>query len=124
MADVESFLGQAPPNEAACRIRLDVILRDCVRKERIWISQHRREHNPENLNKIAVTPETQLTIVVKHGGRDHLLEGLADYTFWYDDKSMGTSLVVVEAKSRDTFGEGIPQCLAYLGKCLLFFNTG
>lgn len=38
----------------------------------------------------------------------YLLEGLADYTFWYDDKSMGR-LVVIEAKSRDTFGERIPQ---------------
>lgn len=51
--------------------------------------------------------------MVKHERRDHLLEGVADYTFWY--KSMGTPLVASMAKDTDTFGGGIPQCLMYLG---------
>lgn len=95
-------------------MRLDVILRDCVRNERQWIAEHRHRNRQEN--QIAITPETHLDAVVQHKGRDHLLDGTADYAVWYDDKAMGTSLVVVEAKSLDTFGEGLSQCLAYLGK--------
>jgi len=46
-----------------------------------------------------------------------MLTGFADYSLWYDEpKTMGTNLVVVEAKRSGNAGSGEAQCLAYMGR--------
>jgi hypothetical protein len=46
-----------------------------------------------------------------------MLVGKADYTLWYNDQeTMGTNLIVVEAKRKYSAGTAIPQLIAYMGK--------
>ncbi|KAL1980479.1 hypothetical protein VTN96DRAFT_4035 [Rasamsonia emersonii] len=43
-----------------------------------------------------------------------MLNGQSDYTIWYDDQTMGTNLVIIEAKRQLAHMLAIPQCLAYM----------
>jgi hypothetical protein len=84
-------------------MRLDVLLRDCVRNERQWIDDYRHRTRQENNFGISVPPGCRLDVVAQHNGRDHRLSAAADYSVWYDnfDKTMGTGLVVVAANDEE-----------------------
>lgn len=92
------------------------MLRDCIKNERLWLANQTPTSRPKN--QLCFTLENHLEMVVKNNRRQELWNGVADYSVWYDDESMGTSLIVVEAKSRQTFCEGLRQCLGYLGELL------
>jgi len=64
--------------------------------------------------------ETPLKHRVIYKKEARTLSGIADYTLWYDDKeSMGTNLVVVEAKKHQALSEAATQLVAYMGKLFL-----
>lgn len=47
-----------------------------------------------------------------------MLIGFADYSFFYDKSSaqtMGTNIVMVEAKRRNDTGDALAQLIAYMG---------
>jgi hypothetical protein len=119
LTDIREFLTKDPTNEASSRLRLDSILRSCLRDERAWYTGKPDESRKANLNRLTGTLESDLTIVVKRRGRLELLNGSVDYSVWYDDKSMGTSLVIVRVRNHSAFGAGLKECLAYSGKAPL-----
>lgn len=64
--------------------------------------------------------ETNLKYRVTYKKETRTLSGLADYTLWYDDtESMGTNLVVVEAKRCQALDEAAAQLVACMGKLFL-----
>jgi hypothetical protein len=64
--------------------------------------------------------ETNLKHRVTYKNETRTLSGLADYTLWYDDtESMGTNLIVVEAKRYGAIEEAAAQLVAYMGKLFL-----
>lgn len=67
--------------------------------------------------KLSLRFETRLAFVVTHMREKRTLNGLVDYTLWYDDsEAMGTNLVVVEAKRHMGLREAASQVVAYMGK--------
>lgn len=49
-----------------------------------------------------------------------ILSGVADYTLWYNsDETLGTNLVVVEAKRSGWVGQAAGQIIAYMGEFIL-----
>lgn len=119
LTDIREFLTKDPTNEASSRLRLDSILRSCLRDERAWYTGKSDENRKANLNRLIGTLESDLTIAVKRRGRLELLNSNVDYSVWYDDKSMGTSLVIVRVRNHSAFGAGLKECLAYSGKAPL-----
>jgi hypothetical protein len=103
---------QEPENEASCRLRIDAMLLKCLDVE----YDRAQKNNQWALSPMALAPETHLELAVTRWGEKKLLTGKADYTLWYDDQSIGTNLIVVEAKKADSFSTGVPQCLGYMGK--------
>lgn len=60
--------------------------------------------------------ENRLEVEMVCNGVEVFVNGSADYAAWYDKRSMGTGLVVVEAKDDASGGLGLWQCLAYMGE--------
>ena len=61
--------------------------------------------------------ETKLSFEVTFNEEKRLLQGIADYSLWYDQKeSMGTNLLLVEAKRPTEFSSADGQLVAYMGK--------
>jgi hypothetical protein len=64
--------------------------------------------------------ETALKYQVNYKKEPRTLSGIADCTLWYNDKeSMGTNLVVAEAKPYQSLSEAAEQMVAYMGKLFL-----
>jgi hypothetical protein len=106
-----------PENEATYQIRINSMLLKCLDCER-----NRAETNNQwTLAPMALAPETDLELEITMFGKKITLYGRADYTLWYDDFLIGTNLVIIEAKKRDSATTGIPQCLGYMG--MLFYST-
>jgi hypothetical protein len=67
--------------------------------------------------QITLQFETEFKYPVKYENQTRMLSGIADYTVWYDSaKSVGTNLIVVEAKRRRLTGGAAGQVLAYMGE--------
>jgi hypothetical protein len=95
------------------------MLLSCIRAEQIHMS---KLHPATSTAKsISLTAETHLELEVKYKGKTHFLNGKADYSVWYDDREMGTNLVICELKDIGGVATGIPQCLAYMGKLFFIF---
>ena len=61
--------------------------------------------------------EPELAFPVNFKKEKRHLVGKADFTLWYDDEdSMGTNLVVVEAKCEGTASLAARQLIAYMGR--------
>ncbi len=61
--------------------------------------------------------ETELAFPVNLKKEKRQLVEKADFTLWYDDEdSMGTNLVVVEAKCEGTTSLAAGQLIAYMGR--------
>lgn len=119
LMDIRDFITEDPTNETYSRLRLDSILRACVRDERAWLASQPDESSKTNLNKPIATLQSDLSIVVKRRRRLELLNSSVDYSIWHDDKStLGISLVVVRVRNKAAFDAGLKECLAYSGKIL------
>jgi hypothetical protein len=72
--------------------------------------------NPAEPAELCLRFETALKHRVIYKKEARTLSGIADYTLWYNDKeSMGTNLVVVEAKKHQSLSEAAAQLVAYMG---------
>jgi hypothetical protein len=71
-------------------------------------------------SKLSLRFETNLKCPVTYKKEKRTLSGLADYTLWNNDtESMGTNLVVVEAKRYHSLEGAAAQLTAYMGKLFL-----
>jgi hypothetical protein len=105
-------MAQDPENEAACRMRIDAILVECI-----GLEQDRAKQNREYaMALISLAAETSLQLDVILKGKKRVVSGRADYTLWYDDHSLGTNLIIIEAKKQGAYSEGFCQCLGYMGR--------
>jgi hypothetical protein len=67
--------------------------------------------------QITLQFETELKYPVKYKDQMRMLSGVANYSLWYDNaQSVGTNLLVVEAKRRRMTGAAAGQVLAYMGE--------
>jgi hypothetical protein len=67
--------------------------------------------------QITLQVETELKYLIKYKNQTWMLSGIADYTLWYDSaESVGTNLIIVEAKRRRLTGGVAGQVLAYMGE--------
>jgi hypothetical protein len=129
----------SPNNEAFTRCRLNNILVCCIAEEkRLAMSKNTppaagpadapptatsanpalRPTTPLSWPaQIALRFETELKYPVKYKDQMRMLSGIADYSVWYDNtESVGTNLLIVEAKRRRMTGAAAGQVLAYMGK--------
>lgn len=60
--------------------------------------------------------ENRLEVEMVQNGVEVFIHGSADYAALYDQKGMGTGLVIVVAKHEVSDGAGVGQCLAYMGE--------
>ena len=61
--------------------------------------------------------EMKLNHLVTFRKEKRLLQGIADYTLWYDkDEPMGTNLILMEAKRGGMLSMADGQLVAYMGK--------
>jgi hypothetical protein len=125
----------SPKNEALARCILNNILLCCVAEEKrlarstaqigsstaASINPTLRPTTPTTEPaELSLRFETSLTYEVTYKKETRTLNGLADYTLWYnDEESMGTNLVVVEAKKSRSLEEAAAQLVAYMGKLFL-----
>lgn len=129
------MVNKSPKNEAYARCILNNISVCCVAEEKrfarstaqidssiVAITDPTQRPTTTTIEpaELSLRFETNLKYQVTYKGERRMLCGLADYTLWYDDtESMGTNLVVVEAKRYQTLDEAAAQIVAYMGKLLL-----
>ena len=122
--------GRSASNEAYIRCALNLILVLCIgeekrRAENVHARDQRTQASlqspprlttPDPPEPVLLKFETELCHPVEVQGRRKMLVGKADYTLWYNaEETMGTNLIVVEAKRRYSAGTAIPQLIAYMG---------
>ncbi|KAJ5828037.1 uncharacterized protein N7525_006290 [Penicillium rubens] len=109
LAKVEAARSKSPLNEASIRWTIDLLL---VYAHDIATSGH-----PSAGQHIGIQTERHWVLEpVKYDKKKFALVGKPDYAVWYgniDDTAV--NIVVVEAKSQNSAGQGVPQCLAYMG---------
>lgn len=113
LAKVEAARSKSPLNEASIRWTIDLLL---VYAHDIATSGH-----PSAGQHIGIQTERHWVLEpVKYDKKKFALVGKPDYAVWYgniDDTAV--NIVVVEAKSQNSAGQGVPQCLAYMGEYLM-----
>ncbi len=117
--------------EAFARCLLNNIVLYCIATEKRYAEHHIQTNPvavPEDRQPRTQTPspqlaelllrfETELAFPVNFKKEKRQLVGKADFTLWYDDEdSMGTNLVVVEAKCEGTASLAAGQLIAYMGR--------
>jgi len=128
-------VNKSPKNEAYARCVLNNILICCVAEEKrlarstaqigsstvASIDPTLRPTTPTTEPaQLSLRFKTSLKYEVTYKKEIRTLNGLADYTLWYDStESMGTNLVVVEAKRLQAIEEAAAQLVAYMGKFVL-----
>jgi hypothetical protein len=128
-------VNHSPKNEAYSRCIINNILICCVAEEKrlarstaqidsstaASIDPTLRPTTPTTEPaELSLRFETNLKYLVTYKKEARTLSGLADYTLWYDDtESMGTNLVVIEAKRHQALDEAAAQLVAYMGKLFL-----
>lgn len=112
LAKVNSALSNSPKNEANIRFTLDLLF---VYAHNIATCQ------PNRGQTISIQTEKHWVFEpVRHEKQQYALVGRPDYAVWYgNDNEVAVNIVVMEAKSADDAGRGIPQCLAYMGQYLI-----
>src|SRR5271167_1273630 len=132
--ETEFVVKKSTKNEAYARCILNSILICCVAEEKRIASSIVQINSstaasvdptrpstptadPAEPADLCLRFETALKYRVIYKKEARTLSGIADYTLWYDDKeSMGTNLVVVEAKKYGMMSGAIKQVVAYMGK--------
>ena len=67
--------------------------------------------------RIHISLESALHVQATSKGKGVIMSGNIDYALWYDDRSVSSNIVALEAKRpRAGDSSGVDQCLAYLGK--------
>jgi hypothetical protein len=133
--EIQFVVERSPKNEAYARCILNIILVSCVAEEKrvarsmaqtgssttASIDPTLRPSTPTaEPAELCLRFETALKYRVEHKKEARALSGIADYTLWYDNKeSMGTNLVVVEAKKYGMMSSAVKQVVAYMGKLFL-----
>ena len=85
----------------------------CLNGERMWI-QETAILEPK---RIHISLESALHVQATSKGKGVIMSGNIDYALWYDDRSVSSNIVALEAKRpRAGDSSGVDQCLAYLGK--------
>ncbi|KAJ5398769.1 hypothetical protein N7465_009258 [Penicillium sp. CMV-2018d] len=109
---VDGARSKSPLNEASIRWTLDLLL--------VYAHDLASSHQLEAGQDIGIQTERYWVFEpVKYDKEEFALVGKPDYAVWYgnvDDTAV--NIVVVEAKARNSANNGIPQCLAYMGKYL------
>lgn len=109
----------SPQNEALCRTRID-----CIILSILAAMKSKEESNPqsslaslESHRSLHIQFENDLAMHWTLDEGPRILKGRVNYSVWYlHPGSMETNCVMVEAKRRNNYGEGVNQCLAYMGK--------
>jgi type I site-specific restriction endonuclease len=79
-----------------------------------------RPVTPKETGPVQLQFPTPLKYLVAYKKQKRMLTGFADYSLWYDEaETMGTNLVVVEAKRNGNAASAEAQCLAYMGTLIL-----
>jgi hypothetical protein len=127
---------QSKKNEAYARCILNSILVCCVAEEKRMASSiveinsteastdptRPSTPNADSLERadLCLRFETPLKYRVTYKREARTLSGIADYTLWYDNKeSLGTNLIVVEAKRDQAITDAATQLVSYMGKLFL-----
>lgn len=130
--EIEFVTKGSPQNEAYTRCLLNNILVCCVAEEKRFAQPAAQSVSsaaastdhasrpttplPEPAH-LVLRFETELKYPVHYKREARMLNGIADYTLWYNtDESMGTNLVVVEAKRRRWTSQAAGQVVAYMGE--------
>lgn len=128
--EFDFVVGGSPKNETHTSCLLNNILVCCVAEEKRLAqsvsSTTSSRDPPVSLRPATPLPEpahlilrfeTELKYPVIYKKETRMLNGIADYTLWYDgDESMGTNLVVVEAKRSGWIAQATGQVIAYMGE--------
>ncbi|KAI9843077.1 MAG: hypothetical protein M1837_006622 [Sclerophora amabilis] len=128
---VEFVVSGATENEAYARCLLNNVLVCCVAEEKRFAQRQRplstnlattseissRPSTPEpSPAELILQFETELSYPVTYKGKQRTINGRADFSLWYDkNATLGTNLVVVEAKRRHQSDSGLGQLVAYMG---------
>ncbi len=120
-------------NEALARSQIIDILIICIGEEKRLALQEDNRPNaapPTQLLARPTTPssdpdpaplllqfETKFNRLVTYKKEKRVLQGIADYSLWYDrDEPMGTNLVLIEVKRAGMLSMADGQLVAYMGK--------
>jgi hypothetical protein len=118
-------------NEALARTQINDILIICIGEEkRLAFPKDSQPNVAPSTQSLArpTTPssdaaplflrfETKLNRLVTYKNEKRLLQGIADDSLWYDkDESMGTDLVLIEAKRKGMLSVAEGQLVAYMGR--------
>lgn len=118
-------------NEALARSQINDILIICIGEEkRLALQEYNRPNAAPSTQLLArpTTPssnpaplllqfETKLNRLVTYKKEKRVLQGIADYSLWYDkDEPMGTNLILIEAKREGMLSMADGQLIAYMGK--------
>ena len=118
-------------NNALAQSQINNILIICIGEEkRLALQEYNRPNAAPSTQSIArpTTPssdpaplllqfETKLNRLVTYKKERRILQGIADYSLWYDkDEPMGISLILIEAKREGILSMADGQLVAYMGK--------
>ena len=130
-SEIEFVLEGSLRDEGFARCTLNNILVSCIAEEKrharamtqcvppaiIPTDPSRPTAPPPEPAHLILRFGAELEFPVKYKNESRMFNGVADYTLWYDDcKSMGTNLVVVEAKRRRWTGHVGAQVVACMGE--------
>ncbi|CAG8170147.1 unnamed protein product [Penicillium salamii] len=97
--------------EASIRLKLNLLL---VRAHRLVTSSLQNSARPINIQRERMWAFRP----VEWMRRIHSLSGRPDYAIWYGDEvDIDLNVVIIEAKRPSASSLGVPQALAYMGKC-------
>ena len=118
-------------SEALAQSQINNILIICIGEEkRLALQEYNRPNAAPLTQSLArpITPssdpaplllqfETKLNRLVTYKKEKRVLQGIADYSLWYDkDEPMGTNLILIEAKREGMLSMADGQLVAYMGK--------
>lgn len=118
-------------NEALARSQINDILIICIGEEkRLALREYNQPNAAPSTQLLARSTtssfdsaslllrfETKLNRLVTYRKEKRVLQGIADYSLWYDkDEPMGTNLILIEAKREGMLSMADGQLVAYMGK--------
>ncbi|KAL2844372.1 hypothetical protein BJY01DRAFT_188926 [Aspergillus pseudoustus] len=104
------MLAEDPKNEAECRLQINSLFLDSLKKERCALAASATP--PPYLPSF--TLESSLDLEVIYKGRKIKVTGDMDYSMRYARDDTAAGLVVLEAKNLRTMSSGLAQCLTYM----------
>ena len=116
-------------NEALTRSRVNIILTTCIAEEKRLALADQQFELVQSASSIRPTTstvesaplllqfETKLSFKVTYKKEQRLLQGIADYSLWYDtDEPLAINLIIVEAKREGSIRQAESQVTAYMGE--------